>query len=212
MSTPKNLLTTTFLSLINDRDLCIDLTDAEMTEILDTYLKDSTYLRFKNCTKDLSDQEPFDFYNQTFTADGAVKTYTITQRPTLPHADAIIYTASVNGVDVGFTFDEDTLTFTLDDLPELGDEVICGYSFYGQFNVDLTEEEILILAWGMTISWKSKIVNNHNNMKNRISTKDYNSFSPANLLDKLILLEKEAKAEIKSQTVSYSFNDFEGFN
>lgn len=212
MSTPKNYITSTFLSLIESRDLCIDLTDEEMTEILDVYLKDSTYLRFKNCRKDLSDHEPYDFHTQTFIADGINKTYTVSKYPTNPNSDAISYIVKVNGVDATYTFDESTLTFDLDVLPDSLDNVEISYQFYGQFNETLDEEEILILAWSMILAWRQKILNNHNNMKNRISLKDYTVFSPANLLDKLTILSKEAERQIRNLTVSYSFtSDFKGF-
>lgn len=213
MSTPKNYITTTFLSLIESRDLCIDLTDEEMTEILDVYLKDSTYLRFKNCRKDLSDHQKYDFHTEEFIADGISKVYTISKHPTLPNAEAITYIAKVNGINVAYTFDADELEFTLTTLPEVSDEVEVGYSFYGQINPTLDEEEILILAWGMIVPFRQKILNNHNNMKNRISLKDYNIFSSANLLDKLTILSKEAERNIRNLTVSYSYgNDFTGFS
>jgi len=211
MSTPKNEVTNTFLSLIEDRDLCIDLTDEEMTEILDYYLKDSTHLRFKNCSKDLTDHEEYDFHTDTFTADGINKVYTLTKYPSTPNASAITYVCTVNGESVSYTFDSNTLTFTLDTLPTLDDEVICGYNFVGQFNEDLSQQEIWILAHGMLISWFSKFLYNHQNLKNKISTKDYNVFSSANLLDKLLQVKKDAEITIRRLIVSYSFDGFTGY-
>jgi len=212
MSTPKNNVTTTFLALLESRDLCVDLTDEEMTEILDVYLKDATYLRFKNCTKDLSDHEDYDFYTETSTATGLTDEFTISQYPTSPHADAITYVCKVNDTSVGYTFDANTLTFTLSSTPSADDSVEVGYEFYGQFNETLTQEEILILAWGMIVSWRQKVLNNHRNMKNRISPKDYTAFSPANLLKALTVLSKEAERQIRDLRVSYSFDStFEGF-
>jgi len=212
MSTPKSEVTNTFLSLIEDRDLCVDLTDEEITGILDYYLNDSTYLRFKNCTKDLTDNEPYDFHTDTFTADGNTNTFTLTKYPTNPNSEAITYICTVGGEDVFYTFDENTLIFTLDETPANGSEVVIGYNFYGQFNETLDNEEIWILAWGMIVAFRQKILNNHNNMKNKMSSKDYNVFSPANLLDKLNILSKEAHIQIRNLRVSYSFgNDFTGF-
>ncbi len=212
MSTPKNLIIKTFLSLIDDRNLCVNLTDEEMTEILDYYLKDSTYLRFKSCLKDLSDNEPYDFHTDTFVADGINKTYTLTNYPNLPHPDAIEYFATVNNTNVPYTFNESNLTFTLTNLPVTSSTVKVGYNFYGQFNNTLNEEEILILAWGTILSWFSKILHKHENFKNKITPKDYTAHSAGNLLDKLIEIKKEARREVKSLIVSYTFNDFKGFN
>jgi hypothetical protein len=212
MSTPKNLITNTFLSLIDDRNLCVNLTDEEMTEILDYYLKDSTYLRFKSCLKDLSDNEPYDFHTDTFVADGINKTYILTDYPNSPNADAIELFATVNDENVTYTFDETTLTFTLTNLPDLSDEVVIGYSYTGQFEADLTEEEIMILAYGMLLSYFSKILYKHENFRNRISPKDYTVFSSANLLDKLLEIKKETEKSVKQLIIDYTFNDFKGFN
>jgi hypothetical protein len=212
MSTPKNLITNTFLSLIDDRNLCIDLTDQEMTGILDYYLKDSTYLRFKSCLKDLSDNEPFDFHTDTFVADGVNKTYILSKYPNSPNPDAIRLSAKVNSVNVEYNFDEETLTFDLVNLPDEDDEVIIGYDFFGQFQANLNEEEILILSYGMLLSWFSRILYKHENFRNRITPKDYNTFSSANLLDKLLQIKKDAEKQIRNLIISYSFNGFTGFN
>jgi hypothetical protein len=212
MSTPKSYITNTFLSLIDDRDLCVDLTDEEMTEILDYYLKDSTYLRFKNCSKDLTDHEEYDFHTDTFTADGINKVYTLTDYPSTPNSEAITYVCTVNGTSVDYTFDSDALTFTLDELPDADDTVICGYEFVGVFGEDLTNQEIYILAYGMLVSWFSKFIYNHQNLKNKISTKDYTIFSPANLLDKLLQVKKDAEKTLRNLVISYSFDGFEGFD
>jgi len=211
MSTPKNSVTTIFLSLINDRDLVVDLTDEQMTELLDLYLNDSSKLRFKACTKDLTDEEAYDFHTDTFAADGISKVYTITQYPSTPNASAINYVCTVNGVAVDYTFNSTTLQFTLDALPDADDAVVCGYEFVGQFNEDLTDEEIHILAHGMLLSYFSSILLKHENMKNSLSMKDYNAFSPANLLDKLTTIKKELQVDLRNLIVSYTFNDFEGF-
>ena len=212
MSTPKNEITNTFLSLIDDRGLCVDLTDQEMTELLDYYLNESTYLRFKKCTKDLSDQELYDFHTDTFTADGINKTYILSDYPSTPNEDAISYICTVNETNVDYTFTEGTLTFELDDLPTAGDEVVVGYNFVGQMNEDLSQEEIWILAYGMILSWFSPKLYKTENFKNRVTPKDYNSFSSANLLDKLLQLKKDARKELKCLINGYTYNGFTGFD
>jgi hypothetical protein len=64
------------------------------------------------------------------------------------------------------------------------------------FNDDLTDEEIEILSNLMVLEWLKPIVNNVEELKNRFSTKDYQFFSPANLLDKLITLRKDTERKI----------------
>jgi hypothetical protein len=158
MSTSKSEVTNKFLSLINDRDLCANLTDEQITILLDDYLKDSVYLRFKVCKKDLTDHEIYDFHTDTFTADGINKTYILSDYPSIPNSDAISYDATVNGTSVDFTFTESTLTFELDSLPDADDVVVISYDFVGQFNETLSQEEIEILGWGMMIAYFSTIL------------------------------------------------------
>jgi hypothetical protein len=81
-----------------------------------------------------------------------------------------------------------------------------------QFNQTLTSEEQWILAYGMVMVWCESNLNSEKKLKDYISPKDYNSHSPANLLDKLIVLNKLSLKKIKELTVSYSFNGFAGFN
>ena len=212
MSTSKSEVTNKFLSLINDRDLCANLTDEQITMLLDDYLKDSVYLRFKVCNKDLTDHETYDFHTDAFTADGINKTYILSDYPSTPNSDAISYDATVNGTSVDYTFTESTLTFELDNLPDADDTVEISYSFVGQFNETLSQEEIEILGWGMMIAYFSHILHKHELFKNQITPKDYNSFSSANLLDKLIQINKENKRELKKLVNSYSFNSFSGFS
>lgn len=84
---------------------------------------------------------------------------------------------------------------------------------YGYFNEDLDDEEQWILAHGMIISWLSGNINTNKILADKIVSKSYHSsHSPANLLDKLNALYKASLKQIKSLTISYSFNDFTGFN
>lgn len=62
------------------------------------------------------------------------------------------------------------------DLEDRDDEM-------GQFNVNLNAKEIEILATGMVVHWLEPRVLNTDNLRNVLNTKDYSSFSPANLLE-----------------------------
>lgn len=214
MSTSKSKVTNAFLSLISDRSLSANLTDQEMIELLDYYLRESTYVRFKICDQDLSDNESYEFHTDTFTASATPSVeYTITDYPSTPNSDAITYVCTVDGSSASYTFDENTLTFTLASTPTAGSSVIVGYESVGVFGVDLTEEEIWILAHGMLISWFSSKLHRHESLRNKITHKDYTTFSPANLLDKMLQIKKEARTELRRLINSYSFeSDFDGFN
>lgn len=82
-----------------------------------------------------------------------------------------------------------------------------------QFNQTLSSREEWILAHGMVLVWYESNVNSERKLKNNISTKDYTIYSPANLLDKLVALNKYSEKKFRQLMVMYSFSgDFNGFN
>lgn len=213
MSTPYINIFKKYNAETTDANLFTDLTDAEMTELLDIFLSKSKSIYFKNCTKNLTDVETYDYYSKKFTADGISNEFVIDRYPFNPHEDAILMFCKVNDVDITtYVFDHDTLTFTITPKPALNDMVICGYDFSGQFNSDLTEEEEWVLVGGMQISWLNRQILKEEKLRDRLSTKDYDRKSPANLLDKLISLRNEIKKDLRGQVIDYSFSDFSGFN
>jgi len=212
MSTSYRKIFDKFLALINDRTLCSLISDEDMTTLIETFLNESASIRFKKCRKDLTDKEDSDFYKQNFTGTGSQTQFTISQYPTDPNSDSIENVCLVSGNPTTFTFDVNTLTFTISPAPPDQSLVSCGYDFIGQMNEDLDDEEMWILAWGMISSWNSDKVYNESKLKVKLTTLDYKTHSPANLLDKLIELRKQSLIEIRDLTVSYSFNDFTGFN
>ena len=77
-----------------------------------------------------------------------------------------------------------------------------------QFNMDLTNEEQRILAKGMKLKWlSSNFVANEQLLNARLTTKDYNIFSPANQLKALTNIEKELRREIKSLITRYQYDN-----
>jgi hypothetical protein len=129
-------------SKFDDAQLLANLTDEELTELLEIFLDESKSVYFKSCKKDLSD---------------------------------------VN----------DTLK---------------------QFNEDLTSEEEWILALGIRLVWLERKLFKEENLRNRITPKDYNSFSGGNLIDKLTILKDKTEKDLRQKVIDYTFNLFEGFN
>ena len=74
-----------------------------------------------------------------------------------------------------------------------------------QFNQDLDEDVIEILAIGEAYYWLSPKVLNEENLYNMMGTKDYSIHSPANLLKELRLLRDELKKEFKQEIINYSY-------
>lgn len=80
-----------------------------------------------------------------------------------------------------------------------------------QFNEDLSREEQIILAKGMKIKWlSSNFIANEQQLNARLTTKDYNVFSPANQLKVLLDIERELKRDLKSHISRYLYDAYIG--
>lgn len=75
----------------------------------------------------------------------------------------------------------------------------------GGFTEDLDLMEIDILTEGMVEAWLKPIRNNLDLLRNALSTKDFATFSPANLLDKVNDTYSMAHANFLSRIKEYSF-------
>lgn len=216
MATSNRTLFDYFLNKVDDRDLCSLLTDQDIIEILDLYRKNTTSLYFTIIKTDISSVKPPEFYRQDFVGDDVETEFTISQwsdgeveESTEPYCevDSIILEK-----DVDYTFDINTLIFSLLVAPALNADVKCGYDFVGEFDNDLTDDELWVIASGMVYAWTSSKYYKSENMKNRMSSKDFKTFSPAKLLDSLRDLRARAMYEFRQDRVIYSFKDFEGFS
>jgi len=210
LSTPFVDIFNKFLSLIDDGSIFRGLTDGQVTEVLYNYL-DNAKIYFKSCKKDLKSYQKFKFHSQTAIADGINKEYLLSNYPTSPSEDSIELVFTIDGISVGHTFDAETLTFTAELLPVVGDEVVFGYNFSGQFEDDFDDEEEWILAHGMVLSWTSQALRSEDNIKNTMTTRDYTSYSPANFINSLMELRNQSKKELEEKTIDYTYNNFNGF-
>lgn len=73
------------------------------------------------------------------------------------------------------------------------------------FNLEIPEDVIDIITEWMTVFWLQPYVNNIENLRNNISTKDFSHFSPANLLDKIGVRYDIARKNARNLTNEYSF-------
>ena len=75
-----------------------------------------------------------------------------------------------------------------------------------QFNLDLNDNEIEILSNFMLLSYlDSNYIRVPSVLKVNLSSKDFNAFSPANFLDKLILMHKTYLAENETLLSRYAW-------
>lgn len=73
------------------------------------------------------------------------------------------------------------------------------------FKVYIPGEVMDIITEWMTVFWLKPYVNNNENLRNNLSTKDFTVFSPANLLKKIGERYDEAKRYARSITNEYSY-------
>lgn len=212
MSTPFTKIFNNFLALVDDSSICRGLTDEEITTRLWQYLENGHALWFRECKKDLSDIEMYDYYTMAETADGSTSDFVLDKYPTDPSVESIELVFLVDDIEVEYTFDENTLTFTANSMPPNGSVVKYGYNFSGQFNEDLTPEETWILAHAMVLSWTSEKVREEHAIQNTMTTKDYVKYSPANMLNSLMEMRRKSWNELHGLVVKYTFNEFNGFD
>lgn len=74
-----------------------------------------------------------------------------------------------------------------------------------EFGVELTDEVMDIVTEWMTVFWLQPFVNNIENLRNNLSTKDFSVFSPANLLEKIGDRYDIARKHARSLTNEYSY-------
>ena len=74
-----------------------------------------------------------------------------------------------------------------------------------KFGIQIPDEVIDIITEWMTVFWLQPYVNNIENLRNNLSTKDFSVFSPANLLEKIGNRYDIAHKYSRSLTNEYSY-------
>ena len=80
------------------------------------------------------------------------------------------------------------------------------------FVEELGLNEILILAWGMLIHYLQPKIKREENLTQFVSDKDFNKLSNANMLNRLMMLEKETRKQLEIYQNKYKFKDCTGWN
>lgn len=72
-----------------------------------------------------------------------------------------------------------------------------------QFNDTLPDDVIDIISTGMIVEWLKPHLYHNENLRNMLNTKDYSTFSPANLLAQIKEAYADARKEFNSMMVQY---------
>ncbi len=84
------------------------------------------------------------------------------------------------------------------DLTLRDDELMCFENYIPDEVIDI------IIEW-MSVFWLRPYLNNIENLRNSLSTKDFSFFSPANLLEKISNRYEQAQKQARSVTNEFSF-------
>lgn len=76
-----------------------------------------------------------------------------------------------------------------------------------QYNADLTEKEMEILAVGMLYNWYNPVIHNTDLTRTFLNTKDFNIHSSANLLTSLQESQKMIEYKYKKLIMDYSYHN-----
>ena len=80
------------------------------------------------------------------------------------------------------------------------------------FVEELGLNEILILAWGMLIHYLQPKIKREENLRQFVSDKDFNKLSNANMLNRLMTLEKDTRKQLEIYQNKYKFKECMGWN
>lgn len=75
-----------------------------------------------------------------------------------------------------------------------------------RYDIVLSNEVINILAVGVSYYWLDAKIMNSENLRNYMSTKDYQYFSPANLLREMTALKEQAWKEYQRRMTMYGYH------
>lgn len=75
-----------------------------------------------------------------------------------------------------------------------------------EFTIDITNEEINIIALGMVVAYLQPKIRHEQLLIQQIGDRDYKTFSGANLLKELMELERLTKRRLREYVNSYTYN------
>lgn len=76
----------------------------------------------------------------------------------------------------------------------------------GNYEADLSDEEIEILSLGICRYWLSAKILNSESLRNSLTVKDYGLYSPANLVRETTNLRNDIVAEYEKKIIKYSYS------
>lgn len=209
MGTPVIKVFNKFLGSIDDKEW-LQVEDDIIEELMIEYLESAT-VDFTQCRKDLSFIPPENGEIEIVT-DGL--TNQVLFDPSGDHRIPDIL--NIVSVDTGITYFPNTdYTYqnkTINFIDPPTENLIIKYHIEGEFKSELDSMEIRILAHAMMLHYLKPKIMTQDSLKQYVSDKDFTKLSGANMLLRLIGLEKSQQKQLDILQSRYSFREFEGWN
>ena len=109
--------------------------------------------------KRINDRVPPALFENTFTSDGTTATFVLTNLPDSSLYDDCLFEYRVDDALVSGSFDIETNSATLDQIPYVGSNVVITVYYVGNWNVELYPMEEYILSEFIISSWSEYIQN-----------------------------------------------------
>ena len=100
------------------------------------------------------------YHSDTFTGDGNTTTFTFSVLPEADKIDNVVYCYEAGNEYVHGDYDQTTGTVTFQQPPDYGVQVVIGWYYIGQFDIQLLEKEKYILSEWVMVCWSEYVNNN----------------------------------------------------
>lgn len=198
---------TKFLGLIDDKEWLLvedDIIESLMTDYLDSATTD-----FMQCRKDLTFTPPI---IGEILVDGLAQEILFDPLGDGSVSEILSIVGSMSEQelveDVDYTYTNGVITF----ITSLMEDLIIRYRVDGYFVSDLSGLEIRILSHAMLLHYLKPKIMTQESLKQYVSDKDFTKLSGANMLLRLMGLEKSQQKQLDILQGRYAFQEFEGWN
>lgn len=207
MGTPIPTVFKKFLGQIDDKEWLLVEEDI-IEDLMLEYLENAT-VDFTQCRKDLSFIPP-EIGEKKLKSDGLTSEFEVSSN------DKKLTIISVIGDTTGqkyvdphdYTYKDGTIKFTIPPT----ENITINWKFEGEFLEDLEVIEIRILAHAMMLHYLKPKIMTQDSLKQYVSDKDFSKLSGANMLLRLIGLEKSQQKQLDVLQGRYAFKGFKGWN
>jgi hypothetical protein len=178
------------------------------------YLKDAIGLFFRDCYKDLTDNIPFNQVEYNFISNGTDNQYLL-QSPSVPLTDGLFYVGytsdssitytEINASNYNYNSSTNVLTITSpSQIPQNNIVYIASYVI-GQFNQDLSYDEIMILSNGMLIPFLQEQQNRNSLLTQMVYGGESKIYAQSSHIDSVHNVSEDQYDKVISMINLYSY-------